>query len=252
VLTTHRTPCEPWLLASIATTMVSRRQAAHPVTLRRSARLAAAAAAAARRQAVPRRSGRLAVAATAPPGRRNSAGATVLGVHAPGRRAAPARVSDRRLRSRRGQASTPASTSAAAAASPPGRGRLHRASSRRRGVGTSASVGAAVDETVNYVPGPSSSDAAIWPIEFLDLTSSPDSAKVSAISAAKAAPAAAVPPTTGEHVPDTSAHSARPARKRLSVAGPAAASSSGRSGYRRKRATSPPMQYKQDEDEVLG
>jgi len=122
--------------------------------------------------------------------------------------------------------------------------RLHGAGSGGPAGFVTPSPGDASLSEADDVPGPPQSGAPTWPLEFFDLMSSPESARGSAHSYAKATPTPTSPSNNSGHGPNNMANAGRPARKLLAVAKTAGASSSGASGYRRKRQSSPPKRYK--------
>jgi len=229
------------------------------VTPRRSARIAAATRAASLRSVTPRRSARIASAVTPAsrgvPGSAGSARRARRGgrasVHRRPLRAqasAPGRV-DPLQRTRASRLTPAAHASGTAADCEPNEdgARVHPSS---RGEG-GRSCTSTPSGTVRAAPcTPSEADQAVgddghvlpetsWPLEFLDLSCSPES------NAGTAVPVAPIATSTRKRTAESMAATDRPARKRLALSTAATVPGGGASktGYRRKRSSSPPRRH---------
>lgn len=93
------------------------------------------------------------------------------------------------------------------------------------------------------------STTVVWPLEFFDLSCTPESAGFPADLDTSAGAAVAPMSSIGKRGRESTANDGRPARKRLALGGMGgtAAVSTGEgappSGYRRQRASSPPQRY---------
>jgi len=232
------------------------------VTPRRSARIAAATGAASFRTVTPRRSARVASAVThasrgVPDSAASARGPRRGGPASVPRRPlrvkalAPGRV-DPRMRTRASRL-TPAVHVSETAADVELNEDGSRVYPNSRGKGGRSSA-SAPSGAVRAAPStPSEADqagwdnqhalpsipATPWPLEFLDLSSSPES------TAGTAGPVAPIAMTTRKRTAESMAATDRPARKRLALSTAATVPRGGASmtGYRRKRASSPPTRH---------